>query len=135
MRREIAYPLLALAILLLVAIVAYHFLEGWDWLTSTLYATATVTTIGYNAVSPESFYGKIFTIFFMVGGVATGFYALVQLAQFSRSTFEGRFERIFQSLGGVDSVGYLRSSRLRGSYLRYQKGGSVPIATRRHKRV
>ncbi len=81
MRREIAYPLLALAILLLVAIVAYHFLEGWDWLTSTLYATATVTTIGYNAVSPESFYGKIFTIFFMVGGVATGFYALVQLAQ------------------------------------------------------
>ncbi|MEM2963399.1 MAG: potassium channel family protein [Candidatus Anstonellales archaeon] len=102
MREDVVYPLLALVIMVVIAIMAYHFLEGWDFLTSSLYATATVTTIGYSEVSPKTLYGKVFTIVFMIGGVATGFYALIRLSHFSKETFEKRFRKIAEKLEDMD---------------------------------
>ncbi len=123
MHKEAFYPILALAIMVAAAVVAYHFLEGWGWLTSAFFAVATITTIGYGEVLPQTLYGKIFTIGFMLAGVSTGFYALIQLSQYSRVVFERRFENIFQ---GVDS----RLDAIR--YFHARNISSLQSARKRH---
>ena len=50
--------------------VAYHFIEGWNWLDSVYFSTITLTTIGYGDYTPTTNLGKLFTIFYVLIGVA-----------------------------------------------------------------
>lgn len=49
--------------------VAYHFLEGWNWLDSIYFSIITLTTIGYGDFSPQTNGGKLFTIFYILIGI------------------------------------------------------------------
>lgn len=56
-------------IILIIGSIAYHFLEGWEWIDSLYFSVITLTTIGYGDLSPETTGGKIFTIFYIVIGI------------------------------------------------------------------
>ena len=50
--------------------VTYHFIEGWSWLDSVYFSVITLTTIGYGDFSPQTDLGKMFTLVYIVIGVA-----------------------------------------------------------------
>ena len=50
--------------------VIYHFVEGWSWLHSLYFSVITLTIIGYGDFSPQTDLGKIFTLLYIVIGVA-----------------------------------------------------------------
>jgi|TARA_Y200000002_G_scaffold273617_1_gene227952 voltage-gated potassium channel len=50
--------------------VVYHYIEGWSWLDSLYFSVITLTTIGYGDFSPQTDLGKIFTLLYIVVGVA-----------------------------------------------------------------
>lgn len=80
-RRRLSFASLVIVILISAGSVGFHYLEQLTWLESFYFATATLTTVGYGDIVPESRSGKIFTIFYMLLGVGTVLYALGLLAQ------------------------------------------------------
>lgn len=83
-----------LALLMIVGIVGYHFIEGWSWFDGLYMVLTTFTTIGYSEVHPLSTAGRVFNIFLIVVGVALVFLiigALTQaLIEFEFNQFFGR---------------------------------------------
>ena len=70
-----------LAILLLVltwlaGVVAYEYLEGWNWVDAIYFTSATMTTVGYGDVHPATDAGKLFTAGFIWVSVSIGFYVI-----------------------------------------------------------
>ncbi len=55
---------------LTVGTVAYHFLEGWSWIDSLYFSTVAVTTVGFGDLSPTTDLAKLFTVFYLLSGVA-----------------------------------------------------------------
>lgn len=48
----------------------YHLLEGWRWLDSVYFSVVSLTTVGYGDISPVTDGGKIFTMFYLIFGIA-----------------------------------------------------------------
>lgn len=68
--RVIRFPVMALALLLLVGMAGFHMIEGWS-LSDSLYMTIiTLSTVGFREVRPLSLAGKYFTLFLILFGVA-----------------------------------------------------------------
>jgi len=61
--------------------IVYHYIEGWSWLDSLYFSVITLTTIGYGDFSPQTDLGKIFTLLYIVVGVALilGFFNYLML--------------------------------------------------------
>ena len=55
---------------LAVGTLAYHFLEGWDWIASFYFSVTTLTTVGYGDLYPTTPASQLFTAFFILTGVA-----------------------------------------------------------------
>ncbi|MGB0522685.1 MAG: potassium channel family protein [Flammeovirgaceae bacterium] len=62
--------LITTSIVLTIGTVSYHFLEGWSWLDSLYFSVITLTTVGYGDFSPQTDGGKIFTIIYIISGIA-----------------------------------------------------------------
>ncbi|KKH50383.1 potassium channel protein [Methanosarcina sp. 1.H.T.1A.1] len=63
------------ALTLAIGTFFYHSVEGWSWLDSLYFSVITLTTVGYGDFTPETNYGKIFTIIYIfIGlGILIGF--------------------------------------------------------------
>lgn len=95
---------IALAVVVTIATVGYHLIEGWPWLDCVYMVVMTITTIGYGEIHPLSHSGRIFNLFVMVGGVGLLFLAVGALAQvllefellnlFGRRRMEREIERL-----------------------------------------
>ena len=48
----------------------YHFIEGWNLLESLYFCIVTAATVGYGDLHPTTPFGQLFTIFFILSGVA-----------------------------------------------------------------
>lgn len=47
----------------------YHWVEGWSLLDSAYFSVVTIATIGYGDFAPHTWVGKLFTIFYVLGGI------------------------------------------------------------------
>ena len=71
-------------------VVGYEVIEGWGLLDSLFMTVITLTTVGYSEVHRLSDEGRIFTIFLMLGGIATFTYGLRELIASQFFEFEYR---------------------------------------------
>ncbi|MCD6229420.1 MAG: two pore domain potassium channel family protein [Candidatus Diapherotrites archaeon] len=62
--------------LFLVGMFAYHSFEKWSWIDSLYFSVTTLTTIGYGDLYPTNDVSKMFTIFYVIGGISLVLYAL-----------------------------------------------------------
>lgn len=69
--RDKAYRRLTIStvLVLLNGTIVYHFVEGWRWLDSLYFSIITLTTVGYGDLSPQTDFGKIFTIIYILTGI------------------------------------------------------------------
>lgn len=56
-------------IILINGTIIYHYVEGWKLLDSLYFSVITLTTVGYGDFSPQTNFGKIFTIFYILTGI------------------------------------------------------------------
>ncbi len=82
----------ALVVVFAVGTAGFMVIERWSFIDAAYMTVITLSTIGYSEVHPLDTAGRIFDMALIVGGVATGLYALSTLA-------EGALEqRIFQNI-------------------------------------
>jgi hypothetical protein len=67
-----AYKILVAAVVLVVGVasVVYHLLEDWSWVDSFYFSTVAVTTVGFGDLVPTTDTSKLFTILYIVVGIA-----------------------------------------------------------------
>lgn len=70
-----------LAIVVVVGILGYMFIQKWTVLDSVYMVVLTLSTVGFEEVHPLSPAGKIFTMFIIVGGVGSAIYAAGQIVE------------------------------------------------------
>ena len=85
---------IALAVLALLGVVGFHFIEGWSWFDGFYMVVTTFTTIGYQEVHPLSHAGRIFNVGLILVGVSLVFLGIGSLTQalleFELTSFFGR---------------------------------------------
>ena len=74
----LAVPVLLLAL----GTLGYRLVEGWPVLDALYMTVTTMTTVGFMEVHPLSRPGRVFTIFLMLGGVFTLFYAAGEVIRY-----------------------------------------------------
>ncbi len=57
-------------VLFLIATVFYHYFEGWSYFDSLYFSVTTLFTVGLGDFYPKTLPGKVFTIFYIIVGVA-----------------------------------------------------------------
>jgi hypothetical protein len=76
LRLQLMTAFSALAGLIVVGTVAYHFLEHWSWLTSFYFSVCTLTTVGYGDFYPTTDLSRMFTAVYVLVGVGIAFTSL-----------------------------------------------------------
>lgn len=61
--------LAAVAFLLVLGTIVYHYVEHFHWLDAYYFSTVTLATVGYGDYVPKTAFGKIFTTFYIFFGV------------------------------------------------------------------
>jgi hypothetical protein len=83
------FSLLGLVVLMLgTGTIIYSHLEGWSFIDSLYFSTVTMTTIGYGDLTPTTPTSKLFTVFFVISGVAVMLYTLSTLGMYYLHYFE-----------------------------------------------
>jgi voltage-gated potassium channel len=76
---QIVYLLL---LILVVGTLGYHFIEGWSLFDSLYMSVITLATVGYGEIHPLTTYGRLFTMFLILGGMGIILYGISELTQF-----------------------------------------------------
>ena len=71
----------ALAILALVGMAGFHFIEGWTWFDGFYMVVTSFTTIGYQETHPLSHAGRLFNVALILAGVSLVFLGIGSLTQ------------------------------------------------------
>ena len=74
--RVILKGLIIVFVLIMIGTLVYPGIEGWSYLDSFYFTAMTLTTIGFGDIVPVTDIGKIFTVFFSIGGVAIVLFVL-----------------------------------------------------------
>lgn len=52
------------------ATIFYHLVEGWSWVDSFYFSVVAVTTVGFGDLTPSHDISKLFTVFYLLSGIA-----------------------------------------------------------------
>jgi voltage-gated potassium channel len=77
--RRFLLTLLVPVLLLVAGTLGYHVLEDWSLFDSLYLTVITLTTVGYGDLHPHTTAGRTFTMFLLLGGVFTLFYAATEI--------------------------------------------------------
>lgn len=69
-KKEYRAGLLWLGLLLLVGMIFYRQVEGWEWLDALYFSVVTLSTVGYGDMSPTTPISKIFTMVYILMGLS-----------------------------------------------------------------
>lgn len=58
-----------LGTLIAIGTIFYHHIEGWSWLDSVYFCVIALATVGFGDLSPQTAFGKVFTIFYVLAGI------------------------------------------------------------------
>ncbi|MDC0584552.1 potassium channel family protein [Bacteroidales bacterium] len=78
--------------ILLNGTIVFHFVEGWRWIDAIYFSVITLTTVGYGDLSPQTDFGKIFSIIYIFVGIGVIF-------GFINAFYEHRSEKIEKARG------------------------------------
>ena len=92
LRKKLFQALALVAFIVTCGTAGYMIIEGWNFLDAIYMTITTLTTVGFREVHELSSRGIIFTIFLIVGGVGTVFYALSTGA---KVILEGELKEIY----------------------------------------
>lgn len=56
--------------LVVLGTVVYRLLEDWTWVDSLYFSVVAVTTVGFGDLTPTTDASKVFTVFYVLSGVA-----------------------------------------------------------------
>lgn len=76
---QIVYLLL---LIIIAGTLGYHFIEGWSLFDALYMSVITLATVGYGETHPLTLYGRIFTLFLIMGGMGIIFYGISEITQF-----------------------------------------------------
>lgn len=68
--KEYRHLLYTTSIIILIGTVSYHFIEGWRYIDAFYFSVVTLTTIGFGDLHPVTDAGKLFTVAYIILGVA-----------------------------------------------------------------
>jgi len=93
--RDERYRVLIISALsvLFTGTVVFHFVEGWRVLDSLYYSVITLTTVGYGDFSPQTDFGKVFSILYVFTGIGIIFGFINAFAQQRDKTAEAFNDR------------------------------------------
>jgi voltage-gated potassium channel len=80
---RIRQPLKIVVPLVTIATIFYHFVEHWSWLDSFYFSVVALSTVGFGDLSPETAIGKLFTVAYIVLGMAVLLLLVRAVAHFS----------------------------------------------------
>lgn len=89
-----------IASVVLLGILGFHYIEGWNWLDSAYATIVTLGTVGYGDFVPHSEGGRVFAMFLIIIGLCTMGYAVVELTAF---VMEGHLNKMLR-LRRVDNM-------------------------------
>jgi len=72
--------LLLTGLTLVSGTVFYATVEGWSWVDAAYFSIATLSTVGYGDLHPETTTGKVFTMAYIVVGVGVFVALITQIA-------------------------------------------------------
>jgi voltage-gated potassium channel len=84
--RQFIGPLLTLILTLVVGVVGYMVIEGWNFLDALFMTVTTITTVGYGEVHPLDTAGRIFSMVLIFGGVGGVLYTFTALSEWLLAT-------------------------------------------------
>lgn len=92
--RRLVRVVLALVGVVTVGTLGYMVLEGWSFLDALFMTVITLSTVGYTEVHPLNTDGEVWTIMFIVGGLATfGFVSAPLVELVFEGAIRGQFRR------------------------------------------
>lgn len=87
-------PLAGFVVLIVIGVLAYMKIEGFEFLDALFMSVETLSTVGYGFLKPSlSVTGKIFTIIYILFGVALFFYLAAEVAHY---VFVANFDEKFK---------------------------------------
>lgn len=76
LRKKLILSVFLIFLIISVGTIGYMFIEGWNLLDALYMTIITLSSVGFKEVHEVTSYGRIFTVFLIIGGVGTVVYAL-----------------------------------------------------------
>jgi voltage-gated potassium channel len=101
----VSRALIAIACVLTIGTLGYHFIEGWTVLEGFYMTVITISTIGFKEVHDLSAHGQLFTLFIIFCGIGVMGYAIVAGTSM---IVEGELNRIFSRRRSMKAISRLQ---------------------------
>lgn len=100
LKKRLVFSVLLVLIVYTVGVIVYHGVEGWNWIDSIYFMTATFTTVGYGDVVPRSDTGKLLTVLFSWVGISIGFYLIYTISKYREAALDPKLLAMLRRLSG-----------------------------------